>query len=356
MPLPGVACRQRSVAWHRFLIVAALVVASDPVGAQPKGLPWRIDSTAVFGLGLNLGLVSACDLGPDGSVFVLDYSNVALLRISPDGRLMWKRGKQGRGRGEFIRPTRLAVAANGEILVYDAATAELSSFSGDGEFQGLIALPLLFHQLDDIVILPSGLVAISGIVRELTNAPTDALRSSIHIFRKQALALDYVRSFGPLPDVHDPAVLRYWGSGFLSSAPNSVLLFARKLPYEVFRFLENGTVVDRITLDDSIATGPDDFIHVTREATTTRFTNSQKDVPVPARLISVGDYDLGGLIRATGRSLDVFHDHDRLISTTMPPGWIMPIGFDRRRSVLWILGAKDKHPALFREHLVFARH
>jgi hypothetical protein len=24
--------------------------------------------------------------------------------------------------------------------------------------------------------------------------------------------------------------------------------------------------------------------------------------------------------------------------------------------VLWILGAKDKHPALFREHLVFARH
>ncbi len=72
-------------------------------------------------------------VGPNLEVFVLDARASRILAFAPSGRLLWKAGRAGRGRGEFVAPVTLAYSADG-LWVGDIAERRVLQFSLNGQF------------------------------------------------------------------------------------------------------------------------------------------------------------------------------------------------------------------------------
>lgn len=107
---------------HRVSALAAtvLVLRAETATAQRSvPFPLTVTAVAVVGEEQDFGTIIAAKVGANGNVFALDHMNARLTAFSPDGRVLWRAGRSGRGPGEFQLPYRLDVAPNGEIFVYD---------------------------------------------------------------------------------------------------------------------------------------------------------------------------------------------------------------------------------------------
>ncbi|MEJ7811853.1 MAG: hypothetical protein WKG32_15685 [Gemmatimonadaceae bacterium] len=315
--------------------------------------------TEEIGRSAVLGTVVSADLAKDGTVYVLDYTGSQLLHFSAEGRLMWRAGRKGQGPGEFIRPYRVAARDDGGAIVYDGATQLVSFFSRDGKIERSGRLSIFFAQVDDLLDMPSGELLVVGAVRALTGAPPAAIHSSMHVF---APDLSHRRSFGPLPDAEDPAILRFWGVGHASPAADGRLLFVRKLPYEVYVFDRHETLSRRIPVGVPVNARPDDFISISSapehgySGLTFRLTN--KDVPAPARAVVLSPRLFAtGLLSKRRKTIDVIDSQTGALvaSCAMPPGWQMLIGYNASRSALWSVAEVNDEPVLLRQTIVLQK-
>jgi len=64
---------------------------------------------------------------PDGNLYVIEYGAGRLSRISPDGKLLGRYGRTGRGDGEFATPWGLTVDSKMRVLVADTMNRRLVS-------------------------------------------------------------------------------------------------------------------------------------------------------------------------------------------------------------------------------------
>jgi len=81
-------------------------------------------------------------LGPNGRVYVLDYSDFRLRVFTSDGQLLRTIGQgKGQGPGEFSHPIDFAVDPRGRVWVLDATTARLTVFSATGTLDTLWMVP-----------------------------------------------------------------------------------------------------------------------------------------------------------------------------------------------------------------------
>ncbi len=103
------------------------IVMYDGAGVRLGEIGRRGDGPAEFNLPLDV------DVGPDGTVYVLDAGNFRVQALSPDGEFLREWGTVGRGFGQFARPKSLAVDDEGRVYVLDASFGNVQIFSPEGE-------------------------------------------------------------------------------------------------------------------------------------------------------------------------------------------------------------------------------
>lgn len=88
-------------------------------------------SFADFKYGRNFDL--GVDLDKEGNYYLVDYPHSMVLKISKDGELLHKMGRQGQGPGEFPAPPSTIDYFNGKIYVLDLSR-RLTVFDMDGKY------------------------------------------------------------------------------------------------------------------------------------------------------------------------------------------------------------------------------
>jgi len=71
--------------------------------------------------------------GPDGKVYVSDSGNARVQVFTPQGRFVRQFGSYGSGKGQFLRPSDLAVDKAGNVYVADDQSETLTKFSPAGK-------------------------------------------------------------------------------------------------------------------------------------------------------------------------------------------------------------------------------
>lgn len=143
----------------------------------------------------------ALAVGPDGSVFVIDYSYLSSLvdgrivqRFSPDGAPMGAWGSFGDGPGQFrarrgdgdIGPRNVGVSSDGDVYVTDPNSDRVLRFDSGGRFLaawgGTGAGPGQFNFPGDVIVSAAGEVYV-----------TDRRNDRIQVFGRHG---SFLRSFG----------------------------------------------------------------------------------------------------------------------------------------------------------------
>jgi S1-C subfamily serine protease len=98
-------------------------------------------------------------VGPDGSVYILDTGNTRVDRFTAQGTLVTTWGREGPAAGEFHLPTGIAVGPDGTVYVADRGNNRIQRFAADGAFLGefgfsAIGPPVVY----DVAVAPNGLV------------------------------------------------------------------------------------------------------------------------------------------------------------------------------------------------------
>ena len=105
-----------------------------------------------------------------GNLYVLDRQAARVTVVAPDGSYLRDFGREGEGPGEFRSPTRLAVMAHGDVVVFESNRNAFHIFDANGSIKRtaripgnplLTILPELDPHLDRdvIVLIPNGVVA-----------------------------------------------------------------------------------------------------------------------------------------------------------------------------------------------------
>lgn len=329
----------------RALPLVLAIVLPDPAAAQASrgDFPLRFNSERLINpADAGVGDPISTALMPDGGLVIADIANQQVVRLDGGGELVWKLGRAGGGPGEFTTVYRLAAVRDGGVLVYDASTREVTFISPEGRYLERRRFPFNFNVVDNLVALPSGDIAVSG----FTSFGGAASRHAVHIFSPQ---MEHIRSFGPLPDVGDPEVLRWWGAGGLSLDEHGDLLYTRRLPYEIYRFTSDGHLRGVIRPPFPIRDRPDDAYEV--RAGGGRVGVQLPDAPVtrPLRAIPVGGgWVLSGRLRGSERILDLFDAAGQLAGSRTPPSnWTSVVAIDHARGVAWLSGEVQFEPVYY---------
>ena len=82
-----------------------------------------------------LGNPRGLDIGPDGNIYVADTHNSEILVYSPEGRLVRKWGRPGKGPGEFIAVTDVAQDSKGCVWTseYGSYNDRIQKFDSTGK-------------------------------------------------------------------------------------------------------------------------------------------------------------------------------------------------------------------------------
>lgn len=332
-----------------FLLLLTGCVRADAAASQAGTFPLRVERVEAVGLQPGFGSILAVAVGPDGSVIAVDHVNSRVVAFGPDGRERWRAGRAGRGPGEFQIPYRVAVGGDGSVHVLDMGTGELSRFSAEGRYLDRARLPFPFAQVDGVLALPGGEIAISGYAPD-----GDAPARAIHRFAREDERLRHTGSFGALPQARDPEVLRSWGAGAIQQGTSGTIWYARRSPYEVYRFTSGGTMQRVLRPPFRSAGMPDDAVQVERNGRSTTWSAGEGEVVYPAGAVELSDgFVLVTRITAAGRWWDLFGPDGRLTaSRRVPDEWGTPAGYDAARDVLWSSGTYRDEPALLRMRVV----
>jgi DNA-binding beta-propeller fold protein YncE len=81
--------------------------------------------------------VTSLDVGPDGSVYVLDAVAHRVQRFEPGGRFLKECGAQGKEPGRFSWPRSVAVGPDGSVYIADTGNRRVQRFTGDGNLMAM---------------------------------------------------------------------------------------------------------------------------------------------------------------------------------------------------------------------------
>jgi len=319
--------------------------AASPASSQAAAaFPLSISSVTVIGEEEEIGTIIAAKVGANGAVYVVDHMNATVRAFSPEGRLLWRTGRKGRGPGEFQLPYRMDVAPSGEILVYDFGTGEVTTLSDAGRFVRRERLPFSFRQVDNLVALQNGDLIVSGYTVSNDRATAHAL----HRFRRLGDQWQYVGSFGPLPPVRDREVLPHWGPGTISRARNGDILYLLRLPYEIHRYDPAGRERSVFRPRVPLRAMPDDFVRIEHTARGTEISSANPDLEHPGSMTELGNgWMVASRVGLRSTRWDLFNPSGQVVgSRAIPEGWGALLGYDSPRSILWLAGEHDGAPVL----------
>ncbi len=308
--------------------------------------PMELIDVSIIGLEEEFGVLLDSDLGWDGVVYLLDYSNSQVIAVDPSGEVAWRRGGEGQGPGEFRTPYRLTEARDGVLHVFDLYGRAISRFSPDGEFIDRRQVQATFEAVTDLVVHPDGRTAISG-----TSSYGVAMGWAVHVFTPD---LRHVHSFGPLPTAENPMALSYHGAGPLTATPEGDLLYVRRLPYDIHRYSLDGDHLATFDTPFEYDVTADDRLNF-EEREGGGITTSRSDVEMPrfGEAVMLAD-SLFVVSRREGdrRFLDLFtYDSGYVGTASIPADWGSLVGFDRNRGFLWTTGEHLLQPVLRRLHI-----
>jgi hypothetical protein len=322
--------------------LGALLEPGRAVDAQ--ALPISFGQAQTVGQAEELGSVMDAALGPDGSVYVVDFSNSRVVAFSPGGERRWSFGRRGRGPGEFQMPYRVDVRRDGTVFVYDAGVGEVTTISPEGRMLQRYRLPFPLTQADNLVALDD-LLLFSG-----TTADPTGSTGAIHRFQMDGPELKYAGSFGAVPVTRDPRVLQQWGAGALVRGSTGSIWYTRRVPYEVYRFTPSGRQRAVIRPPFRTRGTPDDAIRVEGGARRVTYTATDAIVETPGPAWELpGGVLLVTRVRGDEQFWDVFTVSGRYLGAhPVPDHWEIIAGYDATRGVLWVTGTQNDNTVLYR--------
>lgn len=265
-------------------------------------------------------------VAPGGAVVIANSGDHEIIKLSFDGDVIWRVGREGQGPGEFGRLYRIAVGANGHVAAFDLRTRDLSWFEPDGTFIRRANLEHRVYAVGNLVLLPDDRVAMVAYV-------PGASRHAIHVFDTDG---EHVNSFGPLPPVPRERQLRDWIAGFLNIS-GSDLIFTLNVPYEIHRYSNRGDLMEVIRREYDFPEGPGGQV-ATRDGEPVQILGPPRFVPHPLGVKDLGDgWLVGGVVTQPDTSIwDLFHNGELVASFPAPNGWFVVREVDPERRVLYV--------------------
>lgn len=309
---------------------------------QPTQLPIQLGKHELVEESAAIGLLVDVALAPDGSIFVADMANHDVIRFSPEGRLVWRSGREGKGPGEFSVPYRVAPLRDGGVLVYDFGIRELSWLNSDGTYLDRKRFPFDFSAVDKVIALPTGEILVCGVTTWSAGAS-----NGLHLFSAD---LRHLRSFGDLPAARDRSVLLKWGAGGVTLGTNGEILYTPRIPYTIYRYDSSGEPRGEIRAPFHAEHTVDDAFVRQLSGSTMSTSVSDDGMLIPGSAHDIGSGWLLGTRRlGSNRWFDFFSPSGDLVSSIeAPEGVRYVIGIDWERGVLWARGEASDAPALFR--------
>lgn len=117
------------------LITLILLAAAATTQARPPLRLVREFSLDVT-TGVTFGVIGGMDIGPDGSIALVDNGNGVIYRFTPAGKLRDSLGHRGQGPGEFLSSAGLSIGPGGDIALVDIRTRRITIWSPDGSLRG----------------------------------------------------------------------------------------------------------------------------------------------------------------------------------------------------------------------------
>lgn len=319
-------------------------VLARPLSSQTTdlfaGTPFAGSDVRVVGRDLELGLVLSAAVTRDGSLLVIDRSVSRVYRINGDGKLLQTYGGPGGGPGEFGLPYRAVELSDGAVLIYDLSNSQFSEFARGGRFVRRWTTNTSIVALTELVPLDQRRFAISGIVRD-SRAGTRA----VHIFDS---AFQLVRSFGELSPARSRQALETWGSGGLRRTPDGLLLYSRRVPYELNWFTADGERRRRVVVPKRVMDYVDDAFVIATSGNTQTMRLNPRAVSAgvasalpDGRMLSaraVGQRPIWDLLSPTGRLQ---------WSGPRPAHVFGLIGVDGSTARLWFIGETGNGEPVF---------
>lgn len=301
------------------------------------GTPVPIDPAVELGIPVATALTRA------GGLIVADMATNELVELDARGHEVRRFGGKGDGPGEFQLLYRIAFDGEERLWAFDLQRQDFTIFSDSTDDIPRLRLPFRFRQVDGIVPLSGGGVAIAGVTRWGDSGTAHA----IHLFNDH---LRYQGSFGEPPEVAVDWVLDRWGMGGLTKLGDDHLVYTRRLPYEIVVLSEEGTTSATWKSRMVSEFRPEDAF--SREVDGNRVTYKTLDVPVlrPHTARAVGDgWLLAGHTRGSERSLDLWSPDGRLLeSQPIPSEWKSVAAVDSLRQILWVAAEEKLAPTFDR--------
>jgi hypothetical protein len=276
-----------------------------------RQLPFAIDTLWLLGGDDNLGgagfgSVSAVALDSSRRILVADMRMQRVHVLDTTGRIAGSVGRAGDGPGEFRLPTRIAVAPDGHVFVFDQYASRVTEFDGD-------------HSLLRAFVLEKPVSARTFLVtdEEILISGVESGDRVIHAFSKNDGR--HRSSFGVLRAIRSPELAREAGAGPMVLAPDGSVWYAAPGPYSIEQYSRNGEfrlVVERANrflppAEDGVTVRPDGnrlvFGHRPR-ATVARisFTRDGRlwhQVVLPDRQVVTDEFEVTGTSQGGARLL-----------------------------------------------------
>lgn len=321
----------------------AILLAAD-LGAQGLndvralfGTPEVVSEDVDFMSPANVALLR------DGSFAVVDFRTPSLFKLSIDGKVQWKAGRKGIGPGEFQLPARVVALADQSFLVFDIGNRRVSRYSSTGTHIADYR-PDMEVDIGNVVTSATGDVVIAGFTRDPRGA-----KAALHVFTP---TMQYVRSFGLLPDGLDERARRTAGPGGLTIGLEGTLVHTRTYPYELFRYDASGKLMTRATVNARVD-APDTYNRTASQGT--RGSVTTNPAAIRARTVHqvAANRFLAGTASETRTSFHLIDANGTVLSTmTVPREWGNVIGIDAANRWVWAYGERDDVPVLLRTPLL----
>jgi hypothetical protein len=165
-------------------------------------------------------------IGPDGNVYVAAWGSHAVFVFSPDGKLLRRFGKEGKGDGQFgqFSPTDISVGPDGRVYVYDEnkdnadkPVYRIQVFTPQGEWVKTFPAKDEWAAPDGMEFGPDGILyTVSFIDREITRY--DANGKLLGTLKTDSLS-EYVGAQDMDIDAAGNFYIAMWGHGVLKLDP-----------------------------------------------------------------------------------------------------------------------------------------